>query len=151
MKKFLLYLMLPFIVILGSISEGKSQTPLQTVDFETAGSGYSITGEVAPNASYCWARTDGTVISPDVAFTGNQGTYYFYAENTDGTSGNTQIPVYVTLSSVNVSEYNNFQVKLLVEQGEAMGYQHAVFEEIRNGCVSGWRTPIYVYKKTIKS
>ena len=31
--------------------------------------------------------------------------------------------------------------KLLVEQGEAMDYNHAVFEEIHNGCVSGWRNP----------
>ncbi len=31
--------------------------------------------------------------------------------------------------------------KLVVEQGEAMKYNHAVFEEIHNGCVSGWRNP----------
>ncbi|MFZ4550025.1 MAG: hypothetical protein ACOYN4_21425, partial [Bacteroidales bacterium] len=114
MRKTFTILFLTFVLLFGGRTISKAQTTLQTVDFETAGSGYTITGEVAPNASYCWARTDGTVITPSVAFTGKQGTYFFYGENTDGTSGNTQIPVYVTLSSVNVSLYNNFQVKLLV-------------------------------------
>lgn len=31
--------------------------------------------------------------------------------------------------------------QLVVEQGEAMKYNHAVFEEIHSGCVSGWKNP----------
>lgn len=31
--------------------------------------------------------------------------------------------------------------QLMVEQGNAMGYNHAVFEDIHNLCVSGWRNP----------
>jgi branched-chain amino acid transport system substrate-binding protein len=30
---------------------------------------------------------------------------------------------------------------LIVEQGDAMAYNHAVFEDIHNLCVSGWRNP----------
>jgi branched-chain amino acid transport system substrate-binding protein len=31
--------------------------------------------------------------------------------------------------------------KMVVGQGQAMRYNHAVFEEIHDGCVSGWRNP----------
>jgi len=31
--------------------------------------------------------------------------------------------------------------RLVVEQGQAMKYNHTVFEEIHTGCVSGWRNP----------
>jgi branched-chain amino acid transport system substrate-binding protein len=31
--------------------------------------------------------------------------------------------------------------QLVVEQGTAMEYNHAVFEDIHNQCVSGWKNP----------
>ena len=90
-----------------------AETILQTVDFETDLSGYTITGEQTSGVSDWWQRTDGTAISPDVAFTGCQGTYYFYGEDTD--NGRTaEEPAYVTLNSVNVTGYSNLQVKILL-------------------------------------
>ncbi|MFH1195741.1 MAG: T9SS type A sorting domain-containing protein [bacterium] len=126
MKKFVLFFLLSISI--------NAQTTLQTVNFETAGSGYTITGEIVPASSACWARTDGTVISPDDAFTNKQGTYYFYGENTDSPLNN-QAPVYVTLNSIDASLYTDFSIKLLVagnndifsgyEGGEYLRIQYA--------------------------
>lgn len=93
--------------------ESKAQTTLQTVDFETAGSGYTITGAQTTSGDDWFERTDGTTVLPDVAFTGKQGTYYIYAEDTDN-GRTTDDPVYVTLNAIDVSLYTNLSVKLLV-------------------------------------
>jgi len=89
------------------------EATLATVDFETEGSGYSVTGGIAPTSSACWSRTDGSVISPDVAFSGKQGTYFFYGENTDYPL-NDKAPVYVTLNSINVSGKTDLKLKISV-------------------------------------
>jgi len=130
MNKKLLFI-LSLLIAFTINSRFSAQTTLQTVDFESAGSGYTIIGEASPY----WLRTDGTVITPDNAFTNKQGTYYFYGENTDGASGNSQIPVYVTLNSIDVSLYTDFSIKLLVagkniataayEGGEYLRIQYA--------------------------
>lgn len=89
------------------------QTTLQTVDFETALSGYTVHGAQTTSPDDWFERTDGTTVSPDDEFTGKQGTYFFYAEDTDN-GRTTDDPVYVTLNPVNVSGYTDLQVKLLI-------------------------------------
>ena len=108
MKRFMLSILLSLVPLLGM-----GQTTLQTVDFETAGSGYTITGAQTTTGDDWFERTDGTTVLPDNPFTGKHGTYFFYAEDTDN-GRTTDAPVYVTLDSLDVSNYTNIQVKLLL-------------------------------------
>jgi hypothetical protein len=110
---------LGILILIASMAFG--QTTLQTVNFETSGSGYTVTGVPNPTSpDDWWERTDGTTVNPTAAFTGKQGTYFFYGEDTD--NGRTaDDPVYVTLSSVSVSGYTNLQVKILVAAKNDVG------------------------------
>ncbi len=111
MKKllFILCYCLPFLV--------SAQITLQTVDFESDGSGYSV----APSESNAntnnpdyWIRTNGTipVIYSSNTFSTSNGSYFFAAEDLDFDGGTTEHTV--TCDAVSVSEYNTLQIKLLV-------------------------------------
>lgn len=88
---------------------------LQTVDFESENDGYTITGGPATvTADDWWNRTNGTTVNADTSFSGQQGTYYFYGEDTDNGMTPADTPVYVTLDSVAVNGYSSLELKLLV-------------------------------------
>jgi hypothetical protein len=107
MKRFILMALVSLFPLLGL-----GQTTLQTVDFETA-TGYTVTGGQTTTPDDWWERATSAQVNPVVPFSGYQGSYFFYAEDTD--NGRTaDDPVYCTLSSTNVSSYTNLQIKILV-------------------------------------
>lgn len=104
------------LVALGPVSLG--QTTLQTVDFETNGSGYTVTpqeyvyvSESSSRVDY-WTRTNGGAeIATANAFSSYQGSYFFAGEDFDNMSG-TEFTV--VLNSVSVSSYTDLQIKILL-------------------------------------
>ena len=116
MKKFVPILALIF------VTKIFSQTTLQKIDFETAGSGYTVspqeysTGLGSSFPDY-YKRTDGTDITPSVTFTNKQGTYFFSGEDLD----NLAASYTVTGDALSISGYENLQIKLLVG-GSGVGY-----------------------------
>ncbi len=98
--------------ILVTMSNG--QTVLQTVDFETT-TGYTLTGaqtSTIPGSDW-WERALLSEVAPDNPLSGYQGSYFFYAEDTDNGRTNDD-PVYCTLNSVSTTGYSNLTIKLLV-------------------------------------
>jgi len=91
---------------------GMGQTTLQTVDFETT-AGYTVTGGQTTTPDDWWERATSAQVNPVTPFSGYQGSYFFYAEDTDNGRANDE-PAYCTLTSTNVSSYTNLQIKILV-------------------------------------
>ena len=91
---------------------GFGQTTLQTVDFETT-SGYTVSGGQTTTPDDWWERATSAQVNPTNPFSGYQGSYFFYAEDTDNGRANDE-PAYCTLNSTNVSSYTNLQIKILV-------------------------------------
>lgn len=108
------YLFLVIVLLLSSEITSKAQTPLHTVDFESA-SGYTtsvfeyLTGV---NAYYTRINysTSSSNISVPANYTGYQGNWIFAMEDTGG-STETQT---MTLSDVNITGYSSLHVKVLV-------------------------------------
>ena len=110
-KRRSLFMTLMMVII---VTFAKGQTVLQTVDFETT-TGYTLTGAQTstPPGSDWWERASLSEVAPDKPFSGYQGSYFFYAEDTD--NGRTyDDPVYCTLNSVATTGYSNLTIKLLV-------------------------------------
>jgi hypothetical protein len=89
-------------------------TTLQTVDFETEGSGYTVTGVPVFSDDDWWARIKSDHVNlDDPSFSNQQGNYYFYGEDTD--SGRTANEFsYVTLNTVTITGYSSLEVKILI-------------------------------------
>jgi len=85
---------------------------LLTVDFETAGSGYTASTSLITSPDEWWQRTDGTTVNETVSFSNKQGDFFYYGENTSDSNGTD--PVDVTLSSVDVTNYTDLQMKILL-------------------------------------
>ena len=107
MKRFIWMALTSLLPVLGF-----GQTTLQIVDFETT-SGYTVSGGQTTTPDDWWERATSAQVNPTNAFTGYQGSYFFYAEDTDNGRANDE-PAYCTLSSTNVSSYTNLQIKILV-------------------------------------
>lgn len=102
--------------ILASVSF--AETTLQTVDFETAGVGYTVQPQeyIVPDPANSalpdyWTRTNGgPEIAPSIPFTNIQGSWFFAGEDLDNLAS-----IYsVTCDPVSISGYSNLQIKLLV-------------------------------------
>jgi branched-chain amino acid transport system substrate-binding protein len=63
---------------------------------------------------------------------GPRGKRNFWIDNKDENPS-----IEIEKISLNGLEYS----QLIVEQGNSMAYNHVVFEDIHNNCVSGWRNP----------
>jgi hypothetical protein len=112
MKNFSLKSFIAAILICGSILNLSAETTLQTVDFETANSGYTVTGGQTSTTDDWWERASIVQVSPMDPLSAYQGSYFFYAEDTD--NGRTaDDPCYVTMDQINVSGFTNLQIKLL--------------------------------------
>ena len=105
MKRFILMMLTSFVPVLGL-----GQTPLQTVDFETA-SGYTVSGGQTTTPDDWWERATSAQVNPVDPFSGYQGSYFFYAEDTDNGRTNDE-PAYCTLTTTNVASYTNLQIKI---------------------------------------
>ncbi|MPQ49122.1 hypothetical protein GCQ56_19150, partial [Marinifilum sp. N1E240] len=106
-----------FVVFLFITNHGLGQTTLHTVDFETDGSGYTVSPSESnantSNPDY-WIRTNGITpaIFPTYGFTTSNGDYFFAIEDLDYDGGATKH--IITCDAVTVSGYSNLQIKLLV-------------------------------------
>ncbi len=107
MKRFIWMALTSLLPVLGF-----GQTTLQTVDFETT-SGYTVEGGQTTTPDDWWERATSAQVNPVNPFSGCQGSYFFYAEDTDNGRTNDE-PAYCTLTTTNVSSYTNLQIKILV-------------------------------------
>jgi len=109
-----------FITVLFLITSAAvvAQTPIQTVDFETDGAGYTVQPQeyTVPDPANSalpdyWTRTNGGAeIDPSVPFSNFEGSWFFAGEDLDNLAS-----VYsVTCDQISISGYSNLQVKLLV-------------------------------------
>ncbi len=105
------------------------QTTLQTVDFETT-SGYTVTGGQTTTSDDWWERATAAQVTPTDPFTVYQGSYFFYAEDTDNGRA-TDEPCYCTLNSIDVSSYTNLQIKILVAGNNNSGSAYEQEEYLR--------------------
>ena len=105
-----LFMTLMMVII---VTFAKGQTVLQTVDFETT-TGYTLTGaQTSTTGNDWWERALLSEVAPDNPLSGYQGSYFFYAEDTDN-ERTIDDPVYCTLNSVATTGYSNLTIKLLV-------------------------------------
>ncbi|HAQ61527.1 TPA: hypothetical protein DCR49_05945, partial [Candidatus Delongbacteria bacterium] len=77
MKKILSFIFMTAAVLFSA------EVTLQTVDFETANSGYTVLYGQTTTADDWWERAAPAQIAPMDPFSGYQGSYFFYAEDTD--------------------------------------------------------------------
>ncbi len=124
MKQIMLCIWLSLVPVLGF-----GQTTLQTVDFETT-SVYVVTGGQTTSPDDWWERASSAQVNPLVPFSGYQGSYFFYAEDTDNGRANDD-PAYCTLSATNVSSYTNLQVKIMVAGKNDVGSAYEREEYLR--------------------
>ncbi|HAQ61788.1 TPA: hypothetical protein DCR49_07320 [Candidatus Delongbacteria bacterium] len=130
MKNFSLKSFIAAILICGSILNLSAETTLQTVDFETANSGYTVLYGQTTSPDDWWERAAPAQIAPMDPFSGYQGSYFFYAEDTD--NGRTaDDPCYVTLNQINVAGYTNIKIKLLVAGKNNIGSSLELEEYLR--------------------
>ena len=105
-----LFMTLMMVII---VTFAKGQTVLQTVDFENT-TGYTLTGaQTSTTGNDWWERALLSEVAPDNPLSGYQGSYFFYAEDTDN-ERTIDDPVYCTLNSVTTTGYSNLTIKLLV-------------------------------------
>ncbi|WP_461631640.1 beta strand repeat-containing protein [Labilibaculum euxinus] len=104
---------------------------LQTVDFETT-TGYTLTGaqtSIIPGSDW-WERALLSEVAPDNPLSGYQGSYFFYAEDTDN-ERTIDDPVYCTLNSVATTGYSNLTIKLLVAGNNSTNSNYEQEEYLR--------------------
>ena len=123
-----LFMTLMMVII---VTFAKGQTVLQTVDFETT-TGYTLTGaqtSIIPGSDW-WERALLSEVAPDNPLSGYQGSYFFYAEDTDN-ERTIDDPVYCTLNSVATTGYSNLTIKLLVAGNNSTNSNYEQEEYLR--------------------
>lgn len=105
-----------FLLISSNPAFAADPVTLQTVDFESDGSGYTVSpseSNANANAPDYWIRTNGTIpaIFSTNTFITSNGSFFFAAEDLDYDLGATAHTV--TCDEVSVSGYSSLQIKLL--------------------------------------
>lgn len=95
-----------------------AQTVIYTLDFETD-SGYttSIPEAIDETTDY-FGRIEYGVDSPNPSFSNLQGSFYFGAQDIDGISSAPSLPVFLNISSVDITGYTHLELRVYLAEDD---------------------------------
>ncbi|MCB0807058.1 MAG: lamin tail domain-containing protein [Bacteroidales bacterium] len=125
-------LKLPLVAIafLLAVSASFGQTPIYTLDFETAG-GYSTSvAEFTDNGGDFFIRTDGSDFGSYVVYNNIQGSFYFAAMDLDGEGAT--LPLFLDIDDIDISGQSNLVFSVYLAEDD-------------DGTNQDWDGPDYVH------
>lgn len=96
--------------------DNEEPSTIYTLDFETAGSyTTSITESIDESGDY-FGRIENGVSTPSPTYTNFQGNFYFGAQDIDGIDSSPSLPVTLTISNIDISNFENLQLRVYLAE-----------------------------------